>query len=88
VEVLSQQLCGLLVELWSLAWSLPGLEGAAFVELLAVTLDGSAIDSAKCLAVSDLGTPFLTDSTIFSLRSNEYAFISLRYPAQHHRNPL
>jgi integrase len=35
-----------------------------------------------------LGTPFFTDSTIFSLRSNEYAFIFLPYPAQHHRNPL
>lgn len=44
-EVLSEQLCGLLVELWSLAWSLPGFEGAAFVKLLVVTLDRSAIDS-------------------------------------------
>jgi hypothetical protein len=38
-----------------------------------------------------LGTPFLTDSTILSLRSLrsiEYAFIRLPYPAQHHRNPL
>jgi putative transposase len=35
-----------------------------------------------------LGTPFFTDSTIFSLRSNEYALMLARYPAQHHRNPL
>jgi hypothetical protein len=35
-----------------------------------------------------LGTPFFTDSTIFSLRSNEYALMLLRYPAQRHRNPL
>ncbi len=35
-----------------------------------------------------MGTPFFTDSTIFFLRSNEYALISSRYPAQHYRNPL
>jgi hypothetical protein len=32
-----------------------------------------------------LGTPFFTDSTIFSLRSNEYGFMPLHYPAQRHR---
>jgi hypothetical protein len=35
-----------------------------------------------------LGTPFFTDSTIFSLRSIEYAFMFLPYPVHHHRNPL
>ena len=35
-----------------------------------------------------LWDPFFTDSTIFSLRSNEYAFMFLPTPAQHQRNPL
>ena len=35
-----------------------------------------------------MGTPFFTDSTIFSVRSNEYAFMLLPYPAQRHCNPL
>jgi hypothetical protein len=47
-----------------------------------------ARSTPKRLAVSDLGTPLCTDSPIFSLRSNEYALMLLRYPAQHHRNLL
>jgi glyoxylase-like metal-dependent hydrolase (beta-lactamase superfamily II) len=35
-----------------------------------------------------LGTPFFTDSTIFSLRSSEYPLMLPRYPAHHHRNLL
>ena len=30
----------------------------------------------------------MTDATILSLRSIEYAHMLLAYPAQHHRNPL
>ena len=39
-------------------------------------------------AVSALGTPFITDSTIFFLRSSEYPLMHPRYPAHHHRNLL
>jgi hypothetical protein len=35
-----------------------------------------------------LETPFFTDSTIFSLRSSEYALMLLAYPAHHNRNLL
>jgi hypothetical protein len=47
-----------------------------------------ARSTPKRRAVSDLGTPFFTDSTIFSLRSNEDGLMFPRYPAHPHRNPL
>jgi hypothetical protein len=47
-----------------------------------------ARSTPKRLAVSALGTPFLSDSMIFSLRSSEYALMHPRYPAHLHRNLL
>jgi len=47
-----------------------------------------ARSTPKRRAVSLFETPFFTDSTIFSLRSNEYTLMHPRYPAHHHRNLL
>jgi hypothetical protein len=47
-----------------------------------------ARSTPKRRAVSALGTPFFTDSMIFSLRSSEYALMHPRYPAHPHRNLL
>jgi hypothetical protein len=87
-EVLCEQPHRFLVELRGPARSLPRFEGAALVELLAVALVTVARSTPKRRAVSLFGTPFFTDSTIFALRSIEYAFMFPPYPAQHHRNPL
>ena len=66
----------------------PRLESAALVELLAVAFDRRTIDPEAPSGLGLGGTPVFTDWTIFSLRSNEYAFMFLSYPAQHHCNPL
>ena len=74
----------------SVPWLGPsaGFEGTVLLEELAVAFDGGTVDAETAGALGPLGTPFFTDSTIFSLRSSEYALMHSRYPAHHHRNPL
>jgi len=86
-EIFYEQLGGLLIQLWSLARSFPGLQGAALIELLTVAFYGGTIDPEASGSLG-LGDAFFTDSTIFSLRSSEYALMHQRYPAHHHRNLL
>jgi hypothetical protein len=45
-------------------------------------------ETLKRRAVWALGMIFLTDSTIFSLKSNEYALMFSRCPAHRHGNLL
>jgi hypothetical protein len=78
-EIFQKQLLRLLVRLRFLARRFPWLQGAALIELLAVTTDRCR-SAPNRRAVSLFGTPFFTDSTIFSLRSSEYALMASTLP--------
>lgn len=64
------------------------MQGAALIDLLAVTLERCSVNAETAGGLALVGTPLFTDPPIFSLRSIEYALMLLYCPVQHHRNLL
>ena len=75
LEVFLQQLHCPLIQFRFLAGSLAWSQSAALIEPFAVTFECCTVHYTEALSGLAFETPFFTASTIFFLRSNEYAFM-------------